>query len=189
MSATFWVSRTSERPLRISSSGLKRTESVAVGSNRHVAAELPSPSGRQRPVLLLDVVDEHRVRPGEERRDDEAHALAAAGRREAEDVLGAVVADERSEARRRVVRVLPAAVDGRSKLGVVRLAEDDARLAQQARALRSPRSSPSASYRGRGSGRGLAPQGRHRGDAPAPARAASVVMAPALRKSVGARDA
>ena len=36
MSATFWVSRTSESPLRISSSGLKRTESMDVGSNRHV---------------------------------------------------------------------------------------------------------------------------------------------------------
>jgi hypothetical protein len=36
MSATFWVSRTSERPLRISSSGLNRTESTDVGSNRHV---------------------------------------------------------------------------------------------------------------------------------------------------------
>ena len=36
MSATFWVSLTSERPFRISSSGLKRTESVAVGSNRQV---------------------------------------------------------------------------------------------------------------------------------------------------------
>ena len=55
------------------------------------AAEPRAPAGRQRPVLALDVVDDRAARPGQQRRDDEADALAAARRREAQDVLGSVM--------------------------------------------------------------------------------------------------
>ena len=127
-------------------------------------AELPPPPRRQRPVLLLDVVDEHRVRPGEERRDDEAHALAAARGGKAEDVLGAVVAYERSEAGGAGAG-LARRIDGRSELGVVRLAEDDARVAQQARALHLRGRRPARAAVGAATGRGLAAQGRHGGRA------------------------
>ncbi len=120
------------------------------------AAELPSPSGGEGPVLLLDVVDEHRVRPGEQRRDDQADALAAAGGRETEDVLGPVVAHQGPEPRR--ARAGPAgAVHARAKPGVVRLAEHDARVAQEARP---------AQLRGRGPAR--AAVGDARGGRPPP---------------------
>ena len=63
----------------------QRVEPHRVGGGRLEApdvTELAPPSGRQRPVLLLDVVDDDRVRPGKERRDDEPHALCrcASGR-------------------------------------------------------------------------------------------------------------
>ena len=57
------------------------------------AAEPRPPAGGQRPVLALDVVDDRRARPGQQRRDDQADALAAAGRREAQHMLRAVVAE------------------------------------------------------------------------------------------------
>ena len=57
-------------------------------------AELAAPARGERPIFSLDVVDEDRVRPAEERRDDQADALARSGGGEAEDVLGAVMADE-----------------------------------------------------------------------------------------------
>ena len=56
------------------------------------AAEPGAPAGGQRPVLALDVVDDRGAGPGQQRRDDEADAFAGAGRREAQDMLGAVMA-------------------------------------------------------------------------------------------------
>ena len=93
MSATFWVSLTSLRPRRISSSGLNRNRVDAPWARSATCAtELPPPPGGQRPVLLLDVVDEDRMRPGEQRRDDEADAFAASAsarsRRRARDRRG-----------------------------------------------------------------------------------------------------
>ena len=49
-------------------------------------------TGGELPVLALDVVDDGRARPGQQRRDDEADALARAGRREAQHMLRPVVA-------------------------------------------------------------------------------------------------
>jgi hypothetical protein len=46
----------------------------------------------QRPVLALDVVDNGRAGPGEERRHNQPDTLAGAGRSEAQHVLGSVVA-------------------------------------------------------------------------------------------------
>ena len=56
------------------------------------AAELGAPSGRQRPVLALDVVDDGRAGPRQQRGDDEPDAFAGTGWREAEDMLRAVMA-------------------------------------------------------------------------------------------------
>ena len=56
------------------------------------AAEPRSPAGGQPPVLALDVVDDRRARPGQERRHDEADALAGSRRREAQHMFRAVVA-------------------------------------------------------------------------------------------------
>ena len=56
------------------------------------AAELGAPSGGQGPVLALDVVDDRRAGPGQQRGNDEADALAGAGRRKAQDVLGTIMA-------------------------------------------------------------------------------------------------
>ena len=55
------------------------------------AAEPRPPAGRELPVLALDVVDDGRSGPGQERRDDEPDALAGAGRRKAEHMLRPVV--------------------------------------------------------------------------------------------------
>ena len=52
-------------------------ERALVGSNSRHAAEARAPAGGQRPVLALDVVDDRRARPGQQRRHDEADALAA----------------------------------------------------------------------------------------------------------------
>src|SRR3546814_19303093 len=54
--------------------------------------EARSPSGRQLPVLALDVVDDRRAGPAQQRRDNEPDALPAAGRGKSHDMLGAVVA-------------------------------------------------------------------------------------------------
>ena len=54
--------------------------------------ELRPPSRRQLPVLALDVVYDRRRGPGQQRRQDKADALARAGRGEAHDMLGAVMA-------------------------------------------------------------------------------------------------
>ena len=56
------------------------------------AAEPRPPAGGQRPVLALDVVDDRRAGPGQQRRDDETDALAGTGRREAQHMLRTVVA-------------------------------------------------------------------------------------------------
>ena len=58
------------------------------------AAELATPPARrEHPVLSLHVVDEHRVRPGEQVRHDERDAFAAPSRGEDEDVLGTIVTE------------------------------------------------------------------------------------------------
>src|SRR5207302_10419703 len=51
------------------------------------------PSGRQRPVLSLDVVDDAAPGPAQQGRQNESHALPRAGRGEGEDVLRAGVAE------------------------------------------------------------------------------------------------
>ena len=56
------------------------------------APEPRAPAGGQRPVLALDVVDDRRAGPGQKGRHDQAHALAASRRREAQDMLGTVMA-------------------------------------------------------------------------------------------------
>jgi len=57
------------------------------------AAEPRAPPHGQPVVLAFDVVDDHRPGPGEERGHYQPHPLAAAGRREAQDMLGTVVTD------------------------------------------------------------------------------------------------
>ena len=54
--------------------------------------EARAPSGGQLPVLALDVVNDRRAGPTEQRRNHEANPLAGAGRRERHDMLGAVMA-------------------------------------------------------------------------------------------------
>ena len=56
------------------------------------AAEARAPAGGQRPVLALDVVDDRRAWPGQQRRHDKADAFAGSGRGETQHMLGAVVA-------------------------------------------------------------------------------------------------
>ncbi len=51
------------------------------------APEARAPAGGQIPVLALDVMDDSRAWPGEQRRNDKADALAGAGRRETEHML------------------------------------------------------------------------------------------------------
>ncbi|QYU70876.1 acetyl-CoA carboxylase biotin carboxylase subunit [Leptolyngbya sp. 15MV] len=73
-------------------------EQRVVGGTRWVGwveqqhtAEARPPAGGELPVLALDVVHDGRARPGQQRRHDEAHALAGARRREAQHVLGPVM--------------------------------------------------------------------------------------------------
>ena len=56
------------------------------------AGEARAPARRQLPVLALDVVDDCRPRPGEQRRDDQTDALAGPRRRETEHVLRSIMA-------------------------------------------------------------------------------------------------
>ena len=49
-------------------------------------------AGGELPVLALDVVDDGRAGPGQQRRHDQADALAATRRREAQHMLGPVMA-------------------------------------------------------------------------------------------------
>src|SRR3546814_10006765 len=70
-----------------------------------VREALPPPS-RQLPVLALDVMDDSRAGPAEQRRHDQAHALTRAGGGECHDVLGPVVT--------KVSRTKPPAEDRKS---------------------------------------------------------------------------
>ena len=54
--------------------------------------EFRPPAGGQLPVLALDVVNDGRPGPRQQRRDDKPDALARAGRREGHDMLGSVMA-------------------------------------------------------------------------------------------------
>jgi hypothetical protein len=60
---------------------------------QQVMREASPPPGRELPVLALDVVDDGRPRPPEQRRNDEADALARSGRREPHHVLRAIVTE------------------------------------------------------------------------------------------------
>ena len=62
------------------------------GIEQQHAAVPGAVAGGQGPVLALDVVNDRRARPGQERRHDQAHALAGTCRREAQHMLRAVVA-------------------------------------------------------------------------------------------------
>ena len=53
---------------------------------------LGAEAGGELPVLALDVMDDRRARPGQERRDDEADAFARSRRREAQHMLRPIVA-------------------------------------------------------------------------------------------------
>ena len=52
-----------------------------------------SKARRQVPVLALDVVDNAAARPGQKCRHHQADALARTGRREAEHMLGSIMAE------------------------------------------------------------------------------------------------
>lgn len=54
---------------------------------------LGSEAGSEQPILALDVVNDRRAGPGQERGDDETDALAAPGRGEAENMLRSIVAE------------------------------------------------------------------------------------------------
>ena len=98
--------RLPDRPGRRRCSGrralpLRRGEPRAAGCRRRSRRWSDRTAARARsgrairpsaPVLALDVVDDRRARPGQQCRDDEADALAAAGRREAQHMLGSVMA-------------------------------------------------------------------------------------------------
>jgi hypothetical protein len=49
-------------------------------------------AGGELPVLALDVVDDRRTRPGQQRGHDQADALAGSRRREAQHMLGPIMA-------------------------------------------------------------------------------------------------
>ena len=106
----------------------RRRTSRLVGSNsstRPCCARKPAVSC---PVLALDVVDDGRARPGQQRRHDQADALAGARRREAQHMLRSVMAE----------------------IVALELAEHDAIRAEQPGRLRPLGSSPSApSHRSR----------------------------------------
>ncbi len=57
------------------------------------ATMLGTEAGCELPVLTLDVVDDGRSRPGQQRRDDEANAFARSGRCETQHMLGSVMAE------------------------------------------------------------------------------------------------
>ena len=76
------------------------------------AAEPGTETSCQLPVLALDIVHDRRMRPGQERWHDKADPFAAAGRREAEHMFGAVV----------------------TKIEIGMLADNDALACQKARA-------------------------------------------------------
>ena len=55
------------------------------------AAETRTKTSGQIPVFALDVVNDGRMRPGQQRRDDEPHTLAAARRGETQHMFGSVM--------------------------------------------------------------------------------------------------
>jgi len=63
------------------------------GVEQQDTREARTPAGGELPVLALDVVHDRGARPGKERGDDEAIALAGTGRRETEHMLRAVMAE------------------------------------------------------------------------------------------------
>ena len=79
MSATFWASRTSSGPSRISRRGLKPSGAPVLAggieSEAYAPERLLTPSRGEGPVLTLDVVDEDATRPGEERRSTQPTPL------------------------------------------------------------------------------------------------------------------
>jgi hypothetical protein len=62
------------------------------GIEQQAGGEAAAPASGELPVLALDVVDHGGAGPGQHRRHHQADALAGAGRRHGEDVLGAVMA-------------------------------------------------------------------------------------------------
>ena len=73
---------------RIEPHGLRayRIEQQAVGESR-------PPAGRQRPVFTFKIVNDGRARPGKERWDDKADALARPRRRHRQNMLRTVMAE------------------------------------------------------------------------------------------------
>ncbi len=67
---------------------------LGVGRIEQQHAAMPgTEAGGELPVLALDVVDDRRARPGQQRGHHQADALAGTGRREAQHMLRAVVAE------------------------------------------------------------------------------------------------
>ena len=88
----FWTSRTSsvaaahlEQRIVARGARIGRIEQQAVREAR-------APAGGQLPVLALDVVNDGGAWPGQQRRNDQADALAGTRRREGHHMLGTVVA-------------------------------------------------------------------------------------------------
>ena len=73
---------------------------------QHIA-EPRAPPSRESPVLALDVMDDGGARPGQQRRHDQANALARSCWREAQDMLRPMVAeiDATPEAEKNAVRM------------------------------------------------------------------------------------
>jgi len=59
---------------------------------QQAVAEAAAPAGGEVPVLALDVVDDGGAKPGQQRRNDQAHALAGARGCEGQSVFGTFVA-------------------------------------------------------------------------------------------------
>ena len=94
MFAMFWASETSRSvKSRISARGLNREELVRFHGSEF-ETDLPGLAAETSglgPVLPLDVVDHSALRPRQQGRDDDAHALAAPCGSKREDVFRAVV--------------------------------------------------------------------------------------------------
>ena len=89
---------------RTCSSGLYLTLApvVSVGSNlRQICPMALARAGGELPVLALEIVDQSRMRPGEQGRNYHADALAAARRRHHQHMARTAIAQIRSVARRR----------------------------------------------------------------------------------------
>src|SRR5262249_2329117 len=93
--------------------------------------ELTSPAGGKSPVFFFDVVNENRVGPSEQRRDDEPNAFATARGGEAEHVLGSIVPNEAPERTDSDLRHSSRA-ELRAIRRIVRLAENDTGVTKEA---------------------------------------------------------